>query len=349
MEPSPGRRGGQRRHSSSHNCDSIERCPPSSRAYLDENTSPTAASRRAFSKSASGSSLSTWKAAIAYPTISIISLLGVINEQVSFDDVPSPSPQSRPQQLLTLTSTPSLPPSAPPPFPSSLISAPASSSTPTPTDRGGLEPIEEAERSCGARAESLATTWAVVCEVLKGVREDDSDVEMEVDRDLHEREDEQRISSPVLGGMDVGGRRREKVLLEAKLAPSSVDSVDMHEEENEEEEATGTEAVSKVEKEASKEVEDKAVVQEVQGLEVIVPFAAEEASQLSPPAATPISQLSSAAALSSQEQLEVVQQQVGQMSRFLKPTLAAPSTSAPSANLAVTSTISRHSAQLSRA
>ncbi|KAF9558762.1 hypothetical protein CPC08DRAFT_763719 [Agrocybe pediades] len=53
------------------------------------------------------------------------------------------------------------------------------------------------------------------------------------------------------------------------------------------------------------------------------------APELSPPTSAPISQPSSAAALSSQEQLKVVQQQPDQTSRFLEPTLAAPSTSAP--------------------
>ncbi|KAF9545407.1 hypothetical protein CPC08DRAFT_730101, partial [Agrocybe pediades] len=301
------------------------------------------------------------------------------------------------------------------------------------TDRDGMDPAEEAEW-IAALVPHHSPLPASSSSTRKSIAMDDSDLEREIDRDVHERKDEQRSSSPVLRGMDVGGRRSRSgsnsVTSSAQtLKPVHYDT-ESHEGGDEDVDMdmrsapaprtptrrstiTGSPssppailavlalfwsnegsanppaslnkflqrrflqnlsnrmkmrrrneklwlgsgklerrirwAVSKVEKEASKEVEDKAVVQEVQGLEVIVPFAAEEASQLSPPAATPISQLSSAAALSSQKQLEVVQQQVGQMSRFLKPTLAAPSTSAPSANLAVTSTISRHSAQLSRA
>ncbi|KAF4621673.1 hypothetical protein D9613_012822 [Agrocybe pediades] len=80
---------------------------------------------------------------------------------------------------------------------------------------------KEANRSISiwrpARTELVATTWAVVCEEVKGVREDDSDVEMEVDRDVHEKEDEQGSSSPVLSGMDVGGRRWKEIPLEVKF------------------------------------------------------------------------------------------------------------------------------------
>ncbi|KAF9538726.1 hypothetical protein CPC08DRAFT_771086 [Agrocybe pediades] len=82
---------------------------------------------------------------------------------------------------------------------------------------------------------------------------------------------------------------------------------------------------------ASAEVEDKAVAKEVRASQVVAPFAVEkEAWQLSPPAIAPISRPLSASALSFQKQLEVVQQQPGQVSPPVpEPTFAAHSTSAP--------------------
>ncbi|KAF9555785.1 hypothetical protein CPC08DRAFT_726167 [Agrocybe pediades] len=264
MALSPGRRGGQRRHSSSHNCDSIECCPPSSRAYLNESTTHAIGRYVAYgcfkTCMLSESSCSTLKMPPPIPpSRSFHSSSSAMTMSPSTTFLPPPTTSASTVVdvhtytfLTTAWSTTVA-------FLSNFCSCSGLDVFDTDTDylicananvqfrrrcfrrsifdtldkstnypraaRDGLESPEEAERSCGARAESLATTWAVVCEELKDVREDDSDVKMEVDRDLHEREDEQRSSSPVLSGMDVGGRRRKKVPLDVNLVTSSVQTL----------------------------------------------------------------------------------------------------------------------------